>query len=686
EYFAQENEKIKDSYEETLTIISNILGETESYPQDGEKKNYYQLFYSTAQWILKLAEYERVLSPEYFSSKDFDTLFQENQALYSDLFPENYETSYANPSYCVKVFGDRFGQLMSFFYVKYRTYIQFAFSHQLFQMEKYNKLFIDVFQYVRDNFINYDQLEKLILRLQFEDRELDYFYQYKLQYDPAYRFFTDIIEHDDLSDFRYLFKTGRYISDNEIKIAQFMVNYSEPLISRLAKSIVAAYIQGFKNENKDYHIKSTVMLYYPIGMEKLYREVIRELRTFKLEATTQAYSTDANKQYNFDHKFDTALYYTEEFEKAVFPIFKTALEQNKDYLNAYSGNIYVVKFGEPPFSPNNKPENLKMSADQTQLYQRLNSKVFQEILKYRPQTETSFCMIAFPTPEIGDQFEEIFAAMVEINMLDSNKYEKIQQIMVDELDKADRVHIKGKDGNETDLIVKVPELKNPEIETNFANVGADVNIPVGEVLTTPRLAGTNGILHVEETYQGFLRFDNLKLTFKDGFVVDYSCTNFEKEEENKKYIEENLLFPHKTLPMSELAIGTNTLAYVASKKYNILNVLPVLIVEKTGPHFAIGDTCYSRQEDHLIYNRFNKKAIVAVDNEKSILRKTDKKDEAYTYKHEDITLAFDSLKFITAITAEGDRIDIIRDGQFVLKGTEELNIPLIEYQKELERE
>ena len=33
------------------------------------------------------------------------------------------------------------------------------------------------------------------------------------------------------------------------------------------------------------------------------------------------------------------------------------------------------------------------------------------------------------------------------------------------------------------------------------------------------------------------------------------------EEENKKYISDNVLFHHDTLPMGEFAIGTNTTAY-----------------------------------------------------------------------------------------------------------------------------
>ena len=39
---------------------------------------------------------------------------------------------------------------------------------------------------------------------------------------------------------------------------------------------------------------------------------------------------------------------------------------------------------------------------------------------------------------------------------------------------------------------------------------------------------------------------------------------------------------HETLPLGEFAIGTNTTAYVAAKKFNIEDKMPILIAEKTG--------------------------------------------------------------------------------------------------------
>ena len=198
----------------------------------------------------------------------------------------------------------------------------------------------------------------------------------------------------------------------------------------------------------------------------------------------------------------------------------------------------------------------------------------------------------------------------------------------------------------------------------------------------PHLKGTNGILHVAETFQKELLYKNLRITFKEGYVSEYSCNNFETQEENKKYIEQNLLFPHKTLPIGEFAIGTNTLAYVFSRKYDILNVLPILISEKTAPHFALGDTCFARGEEAKRYNIYNKKQVMACDNEKSILRKSDKHEEAYTNVHHDIVLPFDDIEFIIATKKTGEKIGIIKDGLFILPGTEELNEPLLEFREE----
>ena len=205
---------------------------------------------------------------------------------------------------------------------------------------------------------------------------------------------------------------------------------------------------------------------------------------------------------------------------------------------------------------------------------------------------------------------------------------------------------------------------------------ADVNIPVGEVFTSPVLEGTNGVLHVTRVFLNGLEYKDLEITFENGKIQNYNCANFATEEENRAFIKENILFRHKTLPLGEFAIGTNTTAYVAAKKLGVESKMPILIAEKMGPHFAVGDTCYSHAEEVKVYNPDGKE-IVARDNEVAALRSVNP-SKAYFNCHTDITIPYDELAELTAVKKDGDRITIIQNGRFVLPGTEELNEPLQE--------
>lgn len=304
-----------------------------------------------------------------------------------------------------------------------------------------------------------------------------------------------------------------------------------------------------------------------------------------------------------------------------------------------------------------------------------NNEFTQLMNRYVPEEETSFTIIAFPRPEIGEPYEEIFREVIRINTLDYNKYQKIQQVIIDALDQADYVKILGKGENCTDLTVQLHPIAHPDRETKFENCVADVNIPLGEVFTSPKLQGTKGLLNVKSVYIGEFQFKNLKMEFEDGRITEYSCENLPSLEENKDLVRQVILKNHESLPMGEFAIGTNTTAYAMGRKYGIVDRLPILIVEKMGPHFAVGDTCYSWAEDCPMYNPDGKE-MIARDNEISILRKEDVA-KAYFSCHTDITIPYDELDSIIAYGKDGKTFPIIQDGRFVLPGTEELNQPLL---------
>ena len=351
---------------------------------------------------------------------------------------------------------------------------------------------------------------------------------------------------------------------------------------------------------------------------------------------------------------------------------ENALKKYSKDASAYAGPAVIEVFGEKLFTPESKAENPAYTKEQQTLSVEYKRDYSLLLNRFIPQDSYSFTIIAFPIPDIGKDFEDIFRETVRVNTLDMDQYRQIQQHLIDALDQGETVHVTGRGDNHTDIHIHLHNLKNPAKETNFENCLADVNIPVGEVFTSPVLPRNRSVvLHVTHVYLNGLRYEDLCLTFEDGMIREYTCKNYDSEEKNKQYIRENVLFNRDTLPMGEFAIGTNTTAYQMGRKYDIEAKLPILIAEKTGPHFAVGDTCYSMSEDVILHNPDGKE-IIAKENECSALRTTDPAN-AYFNCHTDITIPYDELGDIEVFTNDGKTIKLIQDGRFVLEGTTALN-------------
>ena len=590
----------------------------------------------------------------------------------------NYDNCLGNPDYAVKLYGEEMGRFLSALYYQFMLMYGNQATNNYLQLEENLRLFFILYDKAISGNTNYADWLKEYQKIVIENHKTKLYWKLYQNYYPEANINYDLIMNSDLNDVRYLYRYGMFITDASIKMAQFINNYPEKQLNDIARYIVQCWIDGFIRAGKNYRIKKTATIIVPCGMELLGRLVHQELEKIGIQGQFSVpYKIYENKQFNYDHRFDSALILDRDYTDMVINVYAEVIDDIQELIKGDAGPVYVELFGETPFSPIVKNSVLTLNKEQQELSREMMSKTSQIYYQYYKRDQASFCIIAFPSPEIGEQFPDIFADTLKINLLDSNHYAEIQQKIIDVLDKADYVNVKGKAGNFTDINVKLHTLQNPEKETNFENCVADVNIPVGEVFTSPVLKGTNGTLQVEDIYLGSLRYFNLKIDFEDGWIKDYSCTNFADPEEGKKYIYENLLLPHKSLPIGEFAIGTNTLAYQMARKYNILPLLPILIIEKMGPHFAIGDTCYSHEEDSPHPSFVNGKEMIAVDNEKSITRKEDPLN-AYLQKHIDITLPYEMLGSITAVTKNGEKFDIIRDGRFVVPGTEELNIPLQE--------
>ncbi len=647
-----------------------------------------EYFQSVAVYLL---QFQSQLGFDY-RNYTLEDLQQMNQAIYGDILPEQYNTSYGNPEYAVQTLGETYGALLSFLYSELRGVVIYAREYRLVELTCFLELFIEVYNLFEEyEGLKPAQVQKALYYFYYDYCDVLVPLRVQEMYDPAMNLCTRVIEESDLQDMRYLYAYGEYVSENELRIAEFLNQLPQEEIDALAFTYTDGYREGFEIAGIDLSKKKYVNIHYAIGQERIVHAAIKQFRALGLEPIVYCpgvsriniknrrngvSGTSPNHQYEYDHRLDEGIYLDRNFMERKLEVLAQAYEQNKEFMNLYAGPAVIETFGETPFEPKQKKSCVALSKKQQELSVEYTTQSSKLVNRYVKRDEYSFTIIAYPTLEIGADFEAIFRETVKVNTLDKKLYRNIQETIIKELDLAKAVRVQGTGKNRTDITVMMHELENPEKETNFENCLADVNIPVGEVFTSPRLQGTNGILNVSEVFLNDLKFVDLEIRFQDGMIAEYTCKNFDTEEANVRFVKENLLINRETLPIGEFAIGTNTTAYVMANQYDIVYKLPILIVEKMGPHFAVGDTCYSYSEENRLFNPDGKE-IVAKDNECSILRKEDE-TKAYFNCHTDITIPYEEIGSITSVHADGTEVLIMKNGRFVLDGTEELNRPFDE--------
>ena len=545
EMLEQRNEACRERHVLAVDRLRSIVAE-ETVPE-----KYLSYFQDVTIFLLELENVRRKIADgswERYSLKQKQSL---NEILYSALLEEHYKKNYANPAYAAEKLGLEMGRLLSLLCAEMRSGIPYAFENRLDYLTILYELFIEVY----NCFENTEEPEPK------EIRDILYWYasdycdvfladRIEEQINPECSFAADIIEHADLDTDDYLYSFGEYITENELGTAHYLRTLPEETLRKMADVYTEGFRIGFINTGKDLSIKSTVNIRYTLGFEKVVRFAIENFRKMGLEPVIYRAASSvvtkreqykigyhgaiANQQYEYDHRQDQALFLDKRYIERRLEVAKTVYEKNKELAAGFAGPACMETFGEKPFSPETNEAAPVYSDSQRGLALEYDSRSGQLTNQYIKGEERSFTIIAWPVPEIGENYPEIFNEVIRINTLDTGLYTKVQQYLIDALDQGDYVCVLGKGENQTDLRVNLRNLNDPEKETLFENCVADVNIPVGEVFTSPCLEGTEGVLHVSRVYLEGLQFLDLKLTFSEGRITGYTCGNFESEEENRK--------------------------------------------------------------------------------------------------------------------------------------------------------
>lgn len=667
-YYKEENEAVKERYQLVMGRVFDIAKGEDTVPE-----KFREYFKEQAERLLLIKKLYDMSEKGEYRNKTEEELKSINDMLHQEI-RDNYDESYLNPRYMMNKIGEEYGKYLLWLGVHIRNLIEPALSVKLEVVVLYTELFVEIYNLFETEDLSEKNLKDIQYWFRHDCNEIiiDYIVADR---DWNRDFATSIIMEADLRDTRYLYFYGTNISRNEIETSRLLAGLSQEMIDDMARTYTNGYIEGFRVLGKDLSKKGVVQIVYAIGFERVIRAAIKQFGEIGLKPiilSTDYTYTPACRQYGYDHRYLDAHLFDKCLKDRDVELYRVTFEKYKDFIIPTAGPAVLEVFGEKPFEPLDKEESLKYTDKQLKLKNEFDREYIEIVNKYINPEERSYTIISYPVADIGEKYREIFEETIKLNNLDQNLYGEIQTCIINALDEGEYVEIKGMNGNLTDLRVALKELKEPSKETLFENCLADVNIPLGEVFTSPKLKGTNGTLHVTQVFLYGLNYIDLELKFKDGCVAEYTCKNYgDNEEANKSYIKENLLKGHDTLPMGEFAIGTNTTAYVMVKKYDIAPFMDILILEKTGPHFAVGDTCYRFDEDAKTYNPDGKE-IIAKSNEFSDLRNTEP-EKAYFNCHTDITIPYNELGSIDVVKRDGSKTAIIKDGRFVLKGTEKLN-------------
>ncbi|WP_188206460.1 aminopeptidase [Alkalibacillus aidingensis] len=140
--------------------------------------------------------------------------------------------------------------------------------------------------------------------------------------------------------------------------------------------------------------------------------------------------------------------------------------------------------------------------------------------------KTKWCVLRYPNESMAqlaemstEAFEDFY---FDVCTLDYAKMSKAMDALVEKMENTDEVKIQGPGTDLTFSIKDIPVIK----------CAGEMNIPDGEVYTAPVKDSVNGTLtyNTPSPYQGFT-YENVKLTFENGKIVDAQANDTERIQE-----------------------------------------------------------------------------------------------------------------------------------------------------------
>lgn len=231
-----------------------------------------------------------------------DELREENYKNYQDILPENYEESYANPTYAQKCLDRMYGPMLAYVYMDLRKLIPLTYEQNTEQWMIQCNLFLEIYKEFNEVFIatgkrpTVKMLEDIIYWNRTDYFEIKIPRNLDLFLDSLNQWVVNKLMTSDLVDERYLYVFGDYVTENEVRLAKHIAKLPDETIAKMADTFTEGYRMGFVNGNKDLSKKKTVEIYYHLGFDRVIKKAIENFEKMGLSPVIRHGAVDGNRR------------------------------------------------------------------------------------------------------------------------------------------------------------------------------------------------------------------------------------------------------------------------------------------------------------------------------------------------------------------------------------------------------
>ena len=151
-----------------------------------------------------------------------------NQKLYDQFKASDYETSYANPAYAVKMLGEEYGKLLSSVFYNIITNSRYVFEGSNEYLCIYCELVVELYNLFEDReSVSPKEISDTIYSFMHDYTEVFTQVSVNRLLDPEYDYFRTIVMEQDVCDTACLYRYGLPVDKDQCKSIEYLATFSD---------------------------------------------------------------------------------------------------------------------------------------------------------------------------------------------------------------------------------------------------------------------------------------------------------------------------------------------------------------------------------------------------------------------------------------------------------------------------